>query len=94
MDETVAIDQLEALAHKLGVQVRYERLDSEEAFTSGGLFKLRGRHFIIVNSRATRQEKIKTLAGALRRFDLSGVYIRPAIRQLLEGYDALNKDKE
>ncbi|SPD71855.1 conserved hypothetical protein [uncultured Desulfobacterium sp.] len=84
MDEAVAIDHLEALAHKLGVPVRYERLDSETAFPSGGLCRVRDKHFIIVNATAAPAEKLRTLAAALRRFDLSGIYVKPAVRELLE----------
>lgn len=84
MDEAVAIDHLEALAHKLGVLVRHEHLDSETAFPLGGLCRVRGKHIIIVNASAAPAEKLRTLASALRRFDLSGIYIKPAIRELLE----------
>ena len=86
MDETSVIDHLEALAHSLGIQVRHERLDYEEtAFPLGGLCRVKGKHIIIVNAAAPSAEKVQTLAGALRRFDLSGVYIKPALRDLLEG---------
>lgn len=85
MDERSVLDHLEALAYGLGVQVRYERLESETAFPTGGLCKIKDKHFIIINSGATTSEKIRTITRALRRFDLSGIYLKPAIRDLLEG---------
>ncbi len=86
MDEISVIDHLEALAFSLGIQVRHEYLESEEetSFHSGGLCRVMGKPIIIVNAAAPSSEKVKTLAGALRRFDLSGVYIKPVIRDLLE----------
>ncbi len=89
MDETAVLDHLEALAYSLEIQVRYERLDSEEtAFPSGGLCRVKDKRFIIVNSGATTAEKVRTLIRALRRFDLSGIYLKPALRDLLEGPEA------
>ena len=84
MDETAILGHLEALAHNLGILIRYECLESETTFPSGGLCRLRDKHVIIVNTRSTAVEKVQTLARALRRFDLSKVYIRPALRDLLE----------
>ena len=85
MDETAILDHLEALAYSLDIQVRYEHLDSETAFPTGGLCRVKDKRFIIVDSGATTTEKVRTLTRALRRFDFSGVYLKPALRQLLEG---------
>ncbi len=86
MDENTTIDQLEELAEKFGIQIRYEaiNLDEESIYVTGGLCELRGRSLIIINSRSTIKERIRTLAEALRHFDLDQVYIRPAIRELLD----------
>ena len=84
MDETAILDHLETLAYSLGIQVRYERLDSETAFPVGGFCRVKDKRFIIVNSGATTAEKVRTLTQALRRFDLSGIYLKPALRDLLE----------
>jgi hypothetical protein len=92
LDEAIAIDHLEALAHKLGVLVRYEHLDTETAFPSGGLCRIRDKHIIIVNARAAPAEKVKTLISALRRFDLSEIYLKPAIRDLLEDNGGWDKE--
>jgi hypothetical protein len=85
MDENTAIEQLEELAETFGIQIRYEsiNLDEESIYVTGGLCELRGISLIIINSRLTMKEKIQTLAKALRHFDLDQVYIRPAIRELL-----------
>jgi len=32
------------------------------------------------------KEKIQVMITALQQFDLSGMYIKPVIRELLEGY--------
>lgn len=84
MDETVVLGHLEALAHTLGIQIRYDYIESETAFPSGGLCRIRDKQVIIVNAKATVGEKVQTLTRALRRFDLSNIYLKPALRDLLE----------
>ncbi len=86
MDDHATLMRLEELASMLGVPIRYEKIksDEEEAVISGGLCRVKGNLVIIVNSRATTKTKIKALVEALKHFDLDGVYIRPALRELLE----------
>lgn len=50
----------------------------------GGFCRVKGRDFIIVNKKATTQERIHVLADALKRCDLNEIYILPSLRQLLE----------
>ncbi len=85
MEETALLEHLEALAESLGVRVRYDILPEEVGFASGGLCRLKGRHVVIINKKASGAEKIRTLSRALRRFDLDAIYLKPAVRELLEG---------
>ena len=80
------MSHLEALAHSLNIEIRYESMDSETAFSSGGLCRIKDKQYIIVNAKAPTGEKVRILVRALRRFDLSQVYLRPAIRALLEDH--------
>jgi hypothetical protein len=50
----------------------------------GGLCKLRGEKLLIIKSKAPGRDKIQILAKALSNFDLDQIYIRPAIRGLIE----------
>ena len=50
----------------------------------GGLCLLKGEYVLIINSEATAKEKIKTLAMAIKHFDLDQIYIRPVLRELLD----------
>jgi len=84
LDNTTILGHLEALAHTLGVQVRYEPLESETTFPTGGLCRINEKQYIIVNEMASTAEKVRTLSKALRRFDLSQVYLKPAVRDFLE----------
>lgn len=87
MDDHTALSQLEGLADKLGIQIRYDKIVEEELTSTGGLCRLKGECFIIVNSKATTKDKIRALVKALKNFDLDDVYIRPALRELLERFE-------
>ena len=86
MDENSLIDLLEELTEGFGVKIRYEaiRQDEDAVYVAGGLCLLKGEYVVIVNSKATAKERINTLATALKHFDLDQVYIRPALRELLD----------
>jgi hypothetical protein len=84
VDDHIALDQLEALAYGLGVEVRYEKIPQDDVAISGGLYRLKGKNVIVIDSRATTRDRIRVLVQALRQFDLADIYIRPALRELLE----------
>ena len=83
MDDKTLMAQLEELAENLAIEVRYEDIRKEGSFFTGGLCRLKGKDILIVNSDATMADKIQTLAKALKRFDLSQIFMRPALREFL-----------
>jgi len=86
MDEGAIIDYLEELAERLGIQIRYEAIKQEEdsANVVGGLCLLKGTYVLIINSKATVKDRIKTLTIAVKHFNLDQIYIRPVLRELLD----------
>ena len=86
MNEDVLLSQLEDLAEKLGILVRDENINIEESSSSGGLCRIEGEYVLILNSKATVKEKNQVMIKALQQFDLSDIYIKPVIRELLEEY--------
>lgn len=86
MDEQFIIGQLEGLVERFGIQIRYEPMhqDEESVKIVGGMCRLKEEYVVIINSKATFAEKIRALGEALKHFDLDGVYILPAVRELLE----------
>ena len=85
MDDEILLNELEQTAEKLGITVRHDKIDLEETSTAGGLCLVKGKYFLILNSRSSLKERIETAVEALRQYDLSGVYLKPFIRRLLEG---------
>ena len=75
---------MEELAHKLGIDVRHENIPLEETFSAGGLCRIRGTQVIIINENASDGDKVLALGKALKRFDLSNIYLKPALRKFLD----------
>ncbi|MGV8057894.1 MAG: hypothetical protein AB2L12_07735 [Smithellaceae bacterium] len=87
MNDEVLLNQLEELAGKLDVLVRDEDINTEESFSTGGLCRVEGKYVLMLNSRSTVKEKNQVMIRALKQFDLSRIYIKPVIRELLEGFE-------
>lgn len=78
------LKHFEDLASKLGIAVRRESVNSEETSGKGGLCRIGGRYVLFIDPGATTEEKILVMKKALRHFDLSDIYVVPAVRELLE----------
>jgi hypothetical protein len=83
MDETALLAQLEEIAHRLSIKIRYETIKKGDFVTTGGLCRINAEHVLIINSRASAHTKVRTIAEALNRFDLTHMYIKPALREFL-----------
>ena len=84
MNDEVLFNQLEELANTLGIAIRHENINVENLPGTGGLCRIKGEYVLILHSRLTVREKIRVLTGALRQFDLDEIYVKPALRALLE----------
>ncbi len=78
------LSRLEALAEQLEIPIRYAPLATEELPGRGGLCVLRGQRKIIIERTLGCREKAHLLAKGLAQFDLEGVFVLPAVRQVIE----------
>ena len=85
MKKELLLSQLEELAVKLGIAIRYENVTTEESSGSGGLCRLKEEYVLIIHSQTAVEEKIRILLEALKPFPFGDVYVKPVIRELLEG---------
>jgi hypothetical protein len=76
--------QLEGVARRLGILVRFEPFEAGTG-RRGGLCKVRGETRILVDSSGSVLEQIATLERALRKLDLEGVFVPPLVRARIEG---------
>ncbi len=77
------LSQLEELAYKFGIDIRYEDLCYEDFMSKGGLCRIKDKTYIIVNQKESMEKQVKTIAKALGKFDLEAVYMRPALREFI-----------
>lgn len=84
MDDNATLNQLEELAQRVGITVRYEPLKIEGFVHTGGFCRVHGKDFVIINKKATCREKMHILIDALRRHDLSQIYVLPSLREILD----------
>lgn len=89
MKPVVVLEMLEDAAAQLGVRVSYEQLATAGiggAGNHGGLCRVKGEHRVIIDKRATAQERVATLGSALARLDTSALKLAPKVRELLAYY--------
>jgi hypothetical protein len=84
MDEAALLVALEQLAEALGIPVRYAELATDELPGRGGLCVLHGERRIIIERSLGERDKAWLLAQGLGQFDLEGVFLLPAVRQVIE----------
>jgi hypothetical protein len=90
--EQKRLEQLEEAAQSLGIEIRYEPFKGENSLAPGGLCRLKGEYLLILNSRSVLSERINAIASAISRFDLSATYLRPELREFLEGLPSPKDD--
>lgn len=75
------LEELEALALKAGVKVRYEKTDAR-----GGMCLHKGKQLIIIDRKAADDYKIGVVVDNLRKLDLTEQYISPKLRDVIDNY--------
>ena len=84
MDDGVLLNQLEELAGKLEIEIRYGIIPGEDSHRTGGLCRVNGQYKLIIHSRLTVKEKIGVIIKTLKAFEMGDVYVIPIIRELLD----------
>ena len=79
MKSEILLEELENLAEKLGLELRYEKGDFQ-----GDLCFIKEEGVLIVQKSISVDRKIAVLSKGLTRVDLGNVYILPELRKLLE----------
>ena len=90
MKPEVLLELLEAAAEQLEIRVTYEPLQT--SVVHGGLCRVKGEYRIIVDKRASAEERVSTLATAIARViatrpDSSALDLSPALRDVLRMHE-------
>jgi hypothetical protein len=76
--------ELEAIAARLGVEVRREPFGKGLLEGRGGLCWVKGKPLVVMDEKLPLTERIGVLAAALAEFDLAAVHVIPAVRGAIE----------
>jgi hypothetical protein len=84
VEDKKILEMLEDLAQRLSIELRYEPIKKGTGYSEGGLCQLKGRYILIINPSLSIKDRIRLLRDAVRRFDLSAIYMKPWLRRYLE----------
>jgi hypothetical protein len=90
MKPEVVLELLEAAAEQLKVRVSYEPLQT--SVVHGGLCRVKGEYRIIVDKRASAEERVTTLATALAQVlkqsaHADAIELPPKVREVLRMHE-------
>jgi hypothetical protein len=79
MTQDQLLKELEELAEKSSIALRYEKGDFD-----GGFCVLKAERIIVINKRLVPQKRTSILAQALAEVGIEEVYLKPAVREFIE----------
>lgn len=77
--------ELEEVASRLGMTVVLDR-----GSFKGGFCILEGEEIIVLNKSVPIEQRTRYLAEALLQKDLTGIYLKPAVRKWMDTFDQLD----
>jgi hypothetical protein len=90
----VMVELLETAAEQLGVRVSYEALQTVvQTGLRGGLCKVKGEWRLIVDKRATAEERVATIATCLGRFDVTALEMPAPVRACLRTHEPSSRHR-
>jgi hypothetical protein len=87
MNESSLLEHLEEIAHRLGVELRYENLGQAGLRIDGGFCRVAGKPMILINRKDSHRRKILVLCRSLSRLNLDSIFIPPAVRKAIENIE-------
>ena len=82
MKLTVVLQEFEQIAEELNI-----RILQEKGNFNGGYCLLEEQRIIVINKVKPLEQRIRALAQAFSKFDTSQIYLKPAIREMIESED-------
>ncbi|MBN1154939.1 hypothetical protein JXB12_08505 [candidate division KSB1 bacterium] len=79
MRKELILQGFESLIENLSIIIRYEKGDFQ-----GGLCTVSDKRVLILNNKLTIDQKISIMAQELKQLNLDKIYIRPALRAIIE----------
>ncbi len=81
------LERLNDALDKCGISMEVRKLDDEEVNIESGLCEVEGRRVLIVDKRLGIEGRINVILKTLKTLNLEGVYIQPALRELIDSVE-------
>lgn len=78
-NENSVLADLQELANVIGYNIRYEKCDFE-----GGNCLLKDQKLILINKKLEPKKKINILSKNIKEIGIDNIYIKPALREVIE----------
>ena len=79
------LEEFHLLAEKLGIKI----IKSKGDFL-GGSCMVNNEKVIVINNNKPNEQRLNTLAGCFKEYNLEGLYIIPALREYIDNSDRLD----
>jgi hypothetical protein len=84
LPDAFLLQELESLAARLEIDVRYESLADDELTIHSGGCKVLDRKLIIIDKNQPIAERAYLLARELSRYELEDFYLLPRVREFIQ----------
>ena len=84
LPDSFLLQEMESLAARLEIDVRYESLADDELTIHSGGCKVLDRKLIIIDKNQPIAERALLLARELSRYELEDIYLLPRVREFIQ----------
>jgi hypothetical protein len=84
LPDAFLLQELESLAARVEIDVRYESLADDELTIHSGGCKVLDRKLIIIDKHQPPAERARLLARELSRYELEDFYLLPRVREFIQ----------
>jgi hypothetical protein len=86
MNNSSIFQEFEEIASQMGIMILQEKGNFK-----GGFCLLEAERIIVINKLKPIEQRIKALSKAFSKLDTSKIYLKPLIRELIEGEQSLHQ---
>jgi hypothetical protein len=83
MDEGVALETILLALERCGVSTEIRNLADDDIRIESGICEMGGRKILIIDERLNERGRVSAALSALKGQNLDGIFVPPAIRELL-----------
>jgi len=84
MDEPALLEELKNILEKMGVKVCEQKLEADAEKAKSGMVRVKQQKKFFLEKNLKPRDQIGLLLQAVKKLDLSGIYVSPYLRSIIE----------